>query len=635
MKKMTIAALSLAMVISMTECSFGASESTIPNSSAQAETDVSDDQNIEAKTTGFTGIKLKDFTVKTISGEEFTLSDVLKEKKAVMINLWASWCGPCGSEFPYIQEAYEKYKDSVEILALSVEKTDTDEVLGEYVKEHSMTFPVASDTSVGLGDTYVQEGIPVTLLIDRFGTIVYYSVGAEQSAEKFTGLFDQVIGDDYTESKVIKDDSAAVMPDVEKTDSQTLSAAVNMEGGDLVFDNLSDESVWPMEVRETDGRTVLASTNKGVAESKSEVRTSVTARKGDVLSFDFHISSNPIVDALEVEVDGKVVKTLSGEYDWTTWGIEMEEGTHEVIFRYDRPLDSSLGDDEVLLDNVGIVSGDEAKKIMEGLPVYPVADREEIKVTTDGAREIVLESEETSEGEAFLENLVSDSYYIVPSDTADISFTLTSDIEPGAAYGYSLNSSECTPVTSMKTEGNTYITQIPVSSRNEDGENYNVFYVYPMQENRMFAREEYDKMKGVMLFPSEEDVEIFIKEVKEYGLPELTWHYADEQQSDTSGSDQRKTDAQEENKDESQKTYTVTIKDQDGNGISGCMVNFCSESACNQVTSDADGVYSYSGEAYDYHIQLLKVPEGYTCDLSKEYTADREGGNIDITLTKE
>ena len=81
--------------------------------------------------------------------------------------------------------------------------------------------------------------------------------------------------------------------------------------------------------------------------------------------------------------------------------------------------------------------------------------------------------------------------------------------------------------------------------------------------------------------------------------------------------------------------YTVTVKDQDGKGISGCVVNFCNAESCSPVTKDENGVYSYTGQPYAYHIQIVKVPDDFQYDTSKEYTAEAAGGNIDVVITRE
>ena len=65
------------------------------------------------------GDKIDDFTMTTYDGTSVTLSEVLKEKEMVLINIWATWCGPCRNEFPFLEEAYQQYKDKVEVLALS------------------------------------------------------------------------------------------------------------------------------------------------------------------------------------------------------------------------------------------------------------------------------------------------------------------------------------------------------------------------------------------------------------------------------------------------------------------------------------------------------------------------------------
>lgn len=206
-KKLLIMIMAYFMAISLASCGNSVQDmpedkkstsNTIEPSSIQAPSDEEDEAS------RFIGETMPDFSVTTIQGETFSLSDSLKEKKAVMVNFWATWCYPCELEMPYMQEAYEKYKDKVDVIALSIEPSDTDDVLKEYAKEHGLDFAIANDTETGLSQIYAEDAIPATLLIDRFGIIVHYSVGSEPSAEAFTTLFDSVIGDDYT-SSALKD----------------------------------------------------------------------------------------------------------------------------------------------------------------------------------------------------------------------------------------------------------------------------------------------------------------------------------------------------------------------------------------------------------------------------------------------
>ena len=67
------------------------------------------------------GKPFPDFTVTDIDENTFTLSEALKDHEAVLINFWATWCGPCRNEFPAINKVYEEYKDRVAFIALSKE----------------------------------------------------------------------------------------------------------------------------------------------------------------------------------------------------------------------------------------------------------------------------------------------------------------------------------------------------------------------------------------------------------------------------------------------------------------------------------------------------------------------------------
>lgn len=150
------------------------------------------------------GQPLPDFTVETIDGNTFTLSEALKDHDMVLINLWATWCPPCEREFPFMQEAYEQYKDRVAVVALSVEPKDTPEVLTEYANAHGMTFPIGSDGKTNLADTFVTIGIPTSVVVDRFGNVALVEAGAKVETSAFVNLFEYFLQDGYTATTVLE-----------------------------------------------------------------------------------------------------------------------------------------------------------------------------------------------------------------------------------------------------------------------------------------------------------------------------------------------------------------------------------------------------------------------------------------------
>lgn len=143
------------------------------------------------------GEYVEDFTVKTIDGGTFTLSEALKDHEIVLINLFFSGCGPCGMEFPFMQEAWTEYSDRVAVIALSVDPSDTDEVLRDYQKELGLTLPMGHEEGTGLAERFVSIGYPTTLLVDKNGRVAMLECGAMSSKEEFVQMFEQYTGENY------------------------------------------------------------------------------------------------------------------------------------------------------------------------------------------------------------------------------------------------------------------------------------------------------------------------------------------------------------------------------------------------------------------------------------------------------
>lgn len=139
---------------------------------------------------GGVGTVLPDFIVTAADGSTFTLSEALADHKLVLINLWATWCGPCVGEFSFLEEAYQTYGDRVAVIALSVEQTDTLEVLRDFAQSKGLSFSLARDEERRLARTFHVTNIPTSLLVNQNREVVWLETGAMASAQGFQDVFD-------------------------------------------------------------------------------------------------------------------------------------------------------------------------------------------------------------------------------------------------------------------------------------------------------------------------------------------------------------------------------------------------------------------------------------------------------------
>lgn len=141
------------------------------------------------------GDVVEDFSVITSEGEQVTLSGLLAEYDAVMLNFWYVDCQWCEYEFPFMQEAYERASGDVAILALTPFDADAD--INAYKARNGLTFHMAMDADL-LCDAFGVYAYPTTALIDKNGVLCYWETGAQSSAEGFDNLFDIYTAEDYS-----------------------------------------------------------------------------------------------------------------------------------------------------------------------------------------------------------------------------------------------------------------------------------------------------------------------------------------------------------------------------------------------------------------------------------------------------
>lgn len=118
-----------------------------------------------------------DFTLTSLEGQEMSLSDFRGKK--VVLNFWASWCGPCRKEMPDMQKFYDAYKDkNVEVVAVNLTHFERKrEHVDEFVKEYGLTFPIPLDVEKQQYDAYKVITIPTTYFLDEKGVIQQKHLG--------------------------------------------------------------------------------------------------------------------------------------------------------------------------------------------------------------------------------------------------------------------------------------------------------------------------------------------------------------------------------------------------------------------------------------------------------------------------
>lgn len=179
----------LSMVLALTTLLCGCAPAEVPSE------EPSSNQNPQLSEGLFLGGQMPELVVTTVQGQTVALSELLQQKKVVVLNFWFADCIWCIREFPVMEVSYQKYKQDAEILALN--PFDAQKHITSFQEEHSLSFPMAScgrDLAIAFGVT----GYPTSVVIDRDGRICMIHSGAITESQVFDKLFETFTAEEYT-----------------------------------------------------------------------------------------------------------------------------------------------------------------------------------------------------------------------------------------------------------------------------------------------------------------------------------------------------------------------------------------------------------------------------------------------------
>ena len=295
---------------------------------------------------------MHDFSYVNSKGETKQLSELLKTKKAVLINFFFVACGPCQAEFPVIEKAYNQYKDDLEFVALSNQDSAT--AIKNFQAQQGYSFDMGYDASA-LYNNFSVSGYPTSIMVDRYGAVAYRSTGTETRESTWVSLFARFTAPDYQQvidpvdptPPGVPQDYIAPPDDIGTPDYDSFVNFINGDGANgkiTAYYPEEDERNWPWQLKNDETSTYLAASNTVADHSFAIVCIDVSLRTGDILSFEYNVNCAGNYDTLAVIMDSDdPIAEYSGNSDgWQTeYGIYVanRDVTFQLAFAYQKLTD--------------------------------------------------------------------------------------------------------------------------------------------------------------------------------------------------------------------------------------------------------------------------------------------------------
>lgn len=318
------------------------------------------------------GEKVEDISGNLISGKNYvfinhdlTMSELLTGgKNTIIINLWATWCGPCVTEMPAIESAYKGFRDKATVIAIDAAVDDSVEAVWNFQRSRGLLFDFAPYDPALVDRFNITSGIPVTVVIDRYGCVVEHVTGSLTQAQ-WLSIFNKYTADDYVQNiqqggSEEEGGGQLILPTYEHPDYDKVKQAIAAGTPFTFMGDEDDEYAWPWLI--SDDGSYIYTSNSNIESSWSTLIVNFESKAGDVVAFDYRMQTEEGVDLLYVIIDDELKEInspLSGVVnDWTSYYayLDREGGSHTLILLYNKDYSDSIGEDRVCIKNMRIVT---------------------------------------------------------------------------------------------------------------------------------------------------------------------------------------------------------------------------------------------------------------------------------------